>query len=128
IVEYLCDQRAAVPVKTIARSCFITHQTAAGQLKSLREAGYVRSEASGRESYYELREPLMRLCIELKKNRGGPIRLLVDFLRLWHSRTELQRRLLALQPDALVEREYLSYAIRAYDEVQEDLRLAACLQ
>jgi DNA-binding transcriptional ArsR family regulator len=63
IVEYLCDQRGAVPVKEIARRCFMTHQTAAGQLKYLREAGYVGSEASGRESFYELREPLMRLCI-----------------------------------------------------------------
>jgi len=128
IVEYLCDQRGAVPVKEIARRCFMTHQTAAGQLKYLREAGYVGSEASGRESFYELREPLMRLCIELKKNRGGPIRLLVDFLRLWHSRRELEQRLLALQPDASVEREYVSYAIRAYDEGQEDLRVAACLK
>ena len=128
IVEYLCDQRGAIPVKEIARRCFMTHQTAAGQLKNLREAGYVRSEASGRESFYELRETLMRLCIELKKNRGGPVRLLVDFLRLWHSRRELEQRLLALQPDASVEREYLSHAIRAYDEGQEDLRVAACLK
>ena len=128
IVEYLCEQRAAVPVKDIARGCFVTHQTAAGQLKNLREIGYVRSAASGRESYYELREPLMRLCIELKKNRGGPIRLLVDFLRLWHSRTELQQRLLALEPDNSLEREYVSCAIKAYDEGQEDLRVAGCLK
>ena len=38
ILEYLCDQRRAVAVKDIARDCFMTHQTAAGQLKSLREA------------------------------------------------------------------------------------------
>ncbi len=128
IVEYLCEQRGAVPVKEIARRCFMTHQTAAGQLKYLRDSGYVRSEASGRESFYELREPLMRLCIELKKNRGGPIRLLVDFLRLWHSRTELEQRLLSLQADALVEREYLSHALRTYDDGQDDLRVAACLK
>ena len=128
IVEYICEQRGAVPVKEISRHCFITHQTATSQLKNLRENGYVRSEPRGRESFYELREPLMRLCIELKKNRGEPIRLLVDFLRLWHSRTELEQRLLSLQPDALVEREYLSHAIRAYDDGQEDLRVAACLK
>lgn len=128
IVEYLCEQRGAAPVKQISRRCFMTHQTATGQLKHLRESGYVRSETRGREAFYELREPLMRLCIELKKNRGGPIRLLVDFLRLWHSRTDLEQRLLALQPDASVEREYLSYAIKAYDEGQEDLKVAACLK
>jgi tetratricopeptide (TPR) repeat protein len=128
IVEYLCEQRGAVPVKEIARHCFMSHQTAAGQLKHLREAGYVHSEATGRESFYELREPLMRLCIELKKNRGDPIRLLVDFLRLWHSRTKLEQRLLALQPDESLERKYVSYAIKAYDEGQEDLRVEACLK
>jgi DNA-binding transcriptional ArsR family regulator len=93
IVDFLCDRRHAVTVKEIAQRCFITHQTASGQLKSLREMGYVTSEAIGRESYYELREPLMRFCIDVKKQRGEPIRLVGDFLRLWYSQTELQQRL-----------------------------------
>ncbi len=93
IVEFLSDCRHAVPVKDIAQRCFISHQTASSQLKDLREMGYVTSEAIGRESFYELREPLMRFCLEVKKQRGEAIRLFVDFLRLWYTRQELQQRL-----------------------------------
>ena len=98
IVEFLCEYRAAAPVKDIAQRCFLSHQTASSQLKELRDKGYVHSTSVGRESYYELREPLMRLCMEVKKNRGEPIRLFVDFLRLWYSRTELEQKLELLQP------------------------------
>ena len=62
IVEFLCDRRHAIPVKEIAQRCFMTHQTASSQLKLLREMGYVHSIGVGRQSYYELHEPLMRLC------------------------------------------------------------------
>lgn len=93
IIDFLCDRRQAVTVKEIAQRCFMTHQTASSQLKKLLEMGYVRSEPIGRESYYDLRELLMRFCLEVKKQRGEPIRLFVDFLRLWYTRTELQERL-----------------------------------
>ena len=127
IVEFLCDRRHAVPVNEIAQRSFITQQTASSQLKTLRQKGYVRSDSIGRESYYELNEPLMRLCIEIKKHRGEPIRLLVDFLRLWYSRKELQRRLELLQPDAALEREYMTHALQATEEEAGDSRVAACL-
>jgi tetratricopeptide (TPR) repeat protein len=93
MAEYLCDRRGAVSVKDIAKHCFISHQTASGQLKNLREMRYVHSESIGRDSYYELREPMMRLCLDLKKHLGEPIRLVVDFLKLWYSETVLERRL-----------------------------------
>ncbi|MGO8673959.1 MAG: AAA family ATPase [Capsulimonadaceae bacterium] len=89
IVEYLCDRGGAVPVKEIAQRCFISQQVASAQLGELRKIAYVHAShpgALGREVYYELHEPLMRLCVELKKNRGEPIRLFVDFLRLWYTR------------------------------------------
>lgn len=92
IIELLCDRRGAVTVKEIAQRCFLTSQTTSGQLKTLREMGYVRSIAVGRESYYELREPMMRLCFEVKKNRGDLIRSFVVFLRLWYARLELEPR------------------------------------
>jgi tetratricopeptide (TPR) repeat protein len=93
MAEYLCDQRGAVPVKDIAKHCFVSHQTASAQLKSLREMRYVQSESIGRDSYYELREPMMRLCLDLKKHLGDPIRSVIDFLKLWYSETVLERRL-----------------------------------
>jgi tetratricopeptide (TPR) repeat protein len=93
IVEFLCDRRGAVMVKEIAQRCFITHQTASSQLKQLSGMGYVTSESIGRESYYEIQEVLMRFCMDVKKHRGEPISLIVDFLRLWYTQEELKGRL-----------------------------------
>jgi DNA-binding transcriptional ArsR family regulator len=127
IIEFLCDRRHAIPVKEIAHRCFMTHQTASSQLKLLREMGHVHSIGVGRQSYYELHEPLMRLCIEVKKHRGEPIRLLVDFLLLWYSPAELQLRLALLQSDTALERDYLLHALHACEEEAEDPRIKACL-
>jgi len=126
IVEFLCDKRHAVTVKDIAERCFITHQTASSQLQGLREMGYVRSIPVGRESYYELREPLMRLCIEVKRHRGEPLRLFIDFLRLWYSRTELQQRLSSLETGAVVEQEYVLHALHALENAEDPL-MRACV-
>ncbi|HAX79873.1 MAG TPA: hypothetical protein DCY88_29570 [Cyanobacteria bacterium UBA11372] len=93
IVEFLVDRRSAVPVTEIAQRSFISVETASSELKDLREKGYVNSDEIGRESFYELREPLMRFCLEVKKQRGEPIRLFIDFLRVWYTRTELQQLL-----------------------------------
>lgn len=128
IVEFLCDRRNAVPVKEIAQRCFMTHQTASSQLKILRGMGYVRSETRGRKSFYELREPFMRLCVEVKKHRNEPIRLFVDFLRLWYSQEELHERLELLPPDAAFERECVLHALRTTKEETEDPRVLACLK
>jgi tetratricopeptide (TPR) repeat protein len=125
IIDFLCDRRQAVTVKEIAQRCFMTHQTASSQLKKLLEMGYVRSEPIGRESYYELREPLMRFCLEVKKQRGEPIQLFVDFLRLWYTQGELQQRLRRLPLDAALEREYVRQALRATEDDDEDPRVAA---
>ncbi|WP_293147002.1 MULTISPECIES: tetratricopeptide repeat protein [unclassified Microcoleus] len=142
IIEFLCNRRGAVMVKDIARRCFMTHQTASSQLKQLSGMGYVTSESIGRESYYEIREVLMRFCMDVKKHRGEPISLIVDFLRLWYTQEELKQRLdrlgvrfsaigkelvdrsyeksqlnyqLSLEtlpPNALAEREYLLRALQ----------------
>ena len=90
IVEFLVAYRGAAPVKQIAKSCFITQQTCSSQLKLLKEKRYVRSIEQGRESYYELCEPLMRLCMEVKKQRGEPLSLFVEILRIWYTEDELK--------------------------------------
>jgi tetratricopeptide (TPR) repeat protein len=147
IVDFLADLRRAAPVKEIAKRCFITQQTASSQLKDLRQKGYVKSEEIGRESWYELREPLMRFCLEVKKQRNEPIRLFVDFLRVWYTKAELQQRLglrMAdvdfgekgsrfeywedLKPiplDAVMDREYYSQALEEKERNEEDPLLKA---
>ena len=93
IIEFLCDQKGAVSVKEIAQRCFLTSQTVSSQLKDLRDKNYVQSNPVGRESYYELVEPLLRLSIEAKQHQGEGIRNLVEFLRAWFSQTQLRERL-----------------------------------
>jgi tetratricopeptide (TPR) repeat protein len=128
IVEFLLNRRSPATVKEISQRCFMTHQTASGQLKVLREMEYVRADALGRESYYELCEPLMRLCVEVKKSRGEPIGLFIDFLRLWYSKDELHQRLESLKPEAALEREYVMHALKAIEGDATDPRVAACLK
>jgi len=147
IVDFLCDRGGAAPVKQIAKRCFIEQRTVSSQLKDLRDKGYVKTEEIGRESWYELREPLMRFCLEVKKQRNKPIRLIVDFIRVWYTRKELQQRLglrmadvdLAekeshfmyrqglkpIPPDAVMEREYYTRALEAIERNEEDPRLKA---
>ncbi|MGB9594992.1 MAG: winged helix-turn-helix transcriptional regulator [Candidatus Poribacteria bacterium] len=128
IVEFLCDRRGAVKVKEIAEKCFLSHQVTSSQLKALKDMGYVRPDTVGRESYYELREPLMRLCSEVKKQRGEPIRLLVDFLRIWFSRPELANdKAIKLYPDSSfswVDRGLTLLGIKRFDEAYASLSKA----
>jgi len=127
IIEYLCEQRGAIAVKEIAQHCFISPQTASSQLKQLREMGYVYSDSQGRESFYELQEPLMRICLEAKKRRGTPNQLFISFLRVWFSREELKNRLEVLPLEANFDRECTRLAL-AEMEVSDDPKVAALLR
>ncbi|TCT18109.1 Cdc6-like AAA superfamily ATPase [Thiobaca trueperi] len=113
IVEFLCTQDRPTPVKQIARRLFATQQTVSSQLKDLRGKGYVQSAQRGRESLYEIAEPMMRICVEIKENQNqGPLRVLVDFLRVWYDGHELNARLSDDRTDRLA-RVYLASAIEA---------------
>ena len=126
IVDFLSGIQGALPVKEIARRTLIGATTVAPQLKLLRESGYVRiAYSQGRETYYELKEPLMRLCLDVKKQRGEPIKLFVEFLRLWCPPDELERRLANLPVDAPFARASLREALRL-SASEENPLLAAC--
>jgi len=126
IVDFLSGIQGALPVKEIARRTLIGATTAAVQLKSLRDSGYVRvAYSQGRETYYELKEPLMRLCLDVKKQRGEPIKLFVEFLRLWCSPDELERRQAVLSGEASFTRAALREALRL-SATEESPLLAAC--
>jgi hypothetical protein len=90
LVDYLCRQRKPSPVKDIARATLVQPQSAAKQLGELARLAIVQRTPRGRESYYELSEPLMRICIEVKDNRTEYIRTFVDLLRYWFSSRELE--------------------------------------
>ncbi|AOY01946.1 MarR family transcriptional regulator [Jeongeupia sp. USM3] len=97
IVEYLADARGARPVKDIAKATFISSQTVSAQLKRLSEAGFVRSEKSGRESFYEIEDVLLRFCLDVTKRCSGRIGQVVELLTAWFAQpTESQALLEAL--------------------------------
>lgn len=114
IVNFLCEHRNPATVTTIATSCLTTHQTAAGQLKQLLADRYVRVDRVGREAFYELTEPLLRICVEAKTHRERPLHLLVDFIRYWFSREELERKL-SKADERNAGRSYFAAALQEYD-------------
>ena len=128
IVEFLCVTSKPQPVKTIARHLFSTSQTISSQLMELRKSGYLISKKRGRESLYELAEPLMRLSYQVKEAQGrSPLRLLVDFLRVWYDRKELESRLRNVPADAAVTRMYYGEAYKLA-ETEGNLRLQYFLE
>jgi tetratricopeptide (TPR) repeat protein len=119
IIDLMCGVRGAVPVKEIAKRCFISSQTASSQLKDLRDRGYVEFTPVGRDAYYELAEPLMRLALEVKNQRNGHIRLFVDFLRHWYARPELLELLARTPAEFAIERAYLKLVLAETDAISE---------
>lgn len=78
----LLDNRYAVLLEEVSKRCFMPIKDVDRELKELIRKGYVSSESGDQEKYYEIKEPLMRLCHELKI-RHEPTRIFIDFFRLW---------------------------------------------
>jgi len=94
IVQVLCRHRVAVSVKLIAEELFTTNQSISGQLRELKSFGYVQFTKVGRETHYELAEPLMRLVMQVKETASHqPLLLLVEFLQAWFDQDELRNKL-----------------------------------
>ena len=92
IVAELARHGGARAVKEISAALRQEQRSTAKQLGDLEEKGFVRkayiddgvSTGDRRLSAYELREPLLRLTMDVKENRGEPLRLIVEFLRDWY--------------------------------------------
>jgi len=125
IIEYVCEERHPVQSGEVARACFIAPLIAAAQLESLCRIGHLQSFRIGDATYYELHEPLMRLSFEVKKHRGKPIGLLLDFLRLWYSPAELRQKLAGIPPMSALEHPYLPTP-QILEQKWEDPRVAEC--
>ena len=90
IVQTLCNASGAMTVKQIAEETFIAEGSCSKQLGNLKQKGYVQSQKRGKESFYEMAEPLMRLCLQVKNQRGRPLRLVAKFLRAWFPESYLK--------------------------------------
>ena len=66
IVQCLCNAHGAMTVKLVAETTFIPERNCSKQLGELKKKYYVTSTKRGKESYYEMAEPIMRLCLEVK--------------------------------------------------------------
>ena len=122
ILEFLCLQGAPRTVKEVATQCLMSQQTAAKQIGELDKTGFVNRLSSGRNTFCELSEPLMRICIEVKENNTQHFRLFVDFLRHWFTTHELERRHEVFQSDdqsPFLDRVHIGEAVRcAHAEAQ----------
>ena len=127
IVEFLCLQGKPATIKDVSTPCLMSQQTAAKQIGELHAAGFVSRTRIGRNTFCELSEPLMRICIEVKDNKTRHFRLFVEFLRHWFTNRELERRHVAFQHgghgaghvrgEALIELGRPADAIAAFDEL-----------
>lgn len=98
----------AISVKDIAEKSYLESQTVSGQLHDMLHARFVRRIQIGRESFYELNEPLLRIVLDIKGSRSGPLPLIVNLLRYWYESEEL-RQLEAMAPGGA--REYYRAAL-----------------
>ena len=115
IVEFLCLEGKPTTIKDISTPCLMSHQTAAKQIGELSTAGFVGRTRSGRNTFCELAEPLMRICIEVKDNKTQHFRLFVEFLRHWFTTRELERRHATFRHDehsADLDRVHVGEAVR----------------
>jgi DNA polymerase III delta prime subunit len=91
LLQCLCDAQGALTVKQIAEETFIPETTCSKQLGTLKNHSYVCSEKRGKESFYDMAEPLMRLCLDVKNQRGKPLRLVARFLKVWFPQESLKK-------------------------------------
>ena len=115
IVEFLCLEGKPTTIKDISTPCLMSHQTAAKQIGELSTAGFVGRTRSGRNTFCELAEPLMRICIEVKDNKTQHFRLFVEFLRHWFTTRELERRHATFRHDehsTYLDRVHVEEAVR----------------
>ncbi len=96
-VRALADLDHSCTVKDLAAATGINQRSISKTISDLRLKGWVRQRtgpiveaADGRHSYYDLAEPLARIAFQLKESRGKPIRLIVDFLKLWFERSSFE--------------------------------------
>lgn len=119
LIVQLSEAGGALSNRALSERSGIAQNQVATILGQLAERGYVRRAevsdeiASGdaRLSYWELREPLMRLCLDVKQARGKPLRMVVEFLRAWYG-PRLLDELMALPPTAELANTYVSEAFR----------------
>ncbi len=92
IINYLSSKRKAVKGTEIAQFCFMNINTLSSQTSLLYNMGMIDKKKEGRDAYYELKEPLMRISFEVAQNRNGIAKLFVDFLSNFYESKLIRER------------------------------------
>ncbi len=82
IVEVLCREQGTVNPKEIARRLLVDQRSIGKQVRVLEESGYLTSTRRGRETFYELREPLLRQAHDIQQHSF--LQMLIEFLSSWY--------------------------------------------
>jgi len=107
IIQYLSSNHTPKMGKEISRFCFIAPNTLSKQTAELVEKGLLGKNKKGKDIYYELREPLMRICFEINETAGGTAKLFIDFLTVWYSEIDRKRKYLKLKLRSYFEKDTL---------------------
>ncbi|MCP3879631.1 MAG: ATP-binding protein, partial [Sulfitobacter sp.] len=97
VVSALAQEDRPLNNKALAHLLAIDERTVAKTLTELKDKRWVtqiNSRLRGllkdrRLAYYELAEPMARVAFQLKESRGEPIRMVIEFLKLWFDATEM---------------------------------------
>jgi tetratricopeptide (TPR) repeat protein/DNA-binding MarR family transcriptional regulator len=124
LVVLLAEAGGALSNRELAQRSGIAQNQVATMLRHLADRGYVRraelpedlAVGDSRLSYWELQEPLMRLCLDVKQARSEPLRMVVEFLRAWYG-PRLLDELMKLPPEAKLAATYAREAFRRLDEI-----------
>ena len=108
VIELLCSHPSPLSPSEVAKQLLAPENSIGTQFKRLTQLKYVKRSQRGRESLYELTEPLMRLASEVKERK--PLRLLVSFLRVWYHPEHLFQILRTTQSESL--KLYTSLALK----------------
>lgn len=107
VVQFLSSNHKPQMGKAISRFCFIPPTTLSKQISELVDKGIIGKNKEGKDVYYELREPLMRICFEINEHSDGVAKLFIDFLKVIYSEEDLQRRYLQFKFGAQLQNETL---------------------
>jgi AAA ATPase domain len=97
IVQFLVQERIPQAGRTIADNCFLPINGLSSQMSNLQRLGYVRNDRQGRDAYYEITEPMLRMCLESNENTDGILSIFVDFLGSLYPVQDLKFHLLQFQ-------------------------------
>jgi hypothetical protein len=92
ILRYIALSRRPQFGAVIAKNCFIDPKSLSKQLSELTRKGLVETipdRADRRNKLYDIKEPLLRISIEVGEQKEGITALFVDFLAIFYDEQEL---------------------------------------